>query len=430
VTAILGYARPPASDRRGLGLLWALRRDPLGTLAGLRRDHGPVVRLRTPRFPVYLVSDPVAIGEALTRTHHEYEKGRTAGERPLARLLGQGLLTSDRDLHRRQRRLIQPVFHRARIARYAGVFAGLADATAARWEDGVHDMHREMAELTLAIIARTVFDVDLDAGVVAAIRTAIGRNGRPLAMTRQAGRARRSLDGIVTELIEERRRTGTQGQDVLSLLLAVRDAETGEPMPDELVRDEAMTLLLAGHETTANGLSWALHLLARDPARQDRLRAELPDRLPELGDVPGLRYTGAVWRETLRLYPPAWMMARRLVTDREVGGYWLDAGSILLLSPWVVHRDPVHWPDPEAFRPERWLEDPQPDRPRYAYFPFGGGPRQCIGNEFADLEAVLVLAGLLRRGAVHPATGTAEPVPRPRITLRPAPAVPLEFSRR
>jgi cytochrome P450 len=427
---------PPASGRRGLGLLLALRRDPLGTLSGLRREHGPLVRLRTPRLPfsasspVYLVSEPDAIGEALTRTHHEYGKGRRDGVVPLARLLGQGLLTSDRDLHRRQRRLIQPMFHQSRIAGYAAVFAGLADLTAARWPDGgCRDARREMTELTLAIIARTVFDVDLDDGVVTAIRAAVGSNRSgpltPAAIARRARRARADLDSIVYRMIADRRASGTDGHDVLHLLLAVRDAETGAPMPDELVRDEAMTLLLAGHETTANALAWALHLLSGDPVRQERLRGELPGRVPELDDVAGLGYTAAVWRETLRLYPPAWLVPRRLTQDRVVAGYPLVAGSILLLSPYVTHRDPRFWPEPDAFRPERWLADPRPDRPRYAYFPFGGGPRQCIGNEFADLEGVLTLAALLRRVEVRPAPGTPAPVPRPQVTLRPAGEVSL-----
>lgn len=452
---------PPASREHGLALLRATRRDPLAVLTRLNREYGPVVRLRVPRVPVYLLSDPDAIQHALTRTHHEYTKGVNhrgdgdptgPGVQPLARILGQGLLTSDAALHRRQRRLIQPIFHRTRIAEYADTFSKLADTTARRWPSGqTTDVHRQMTELTLAIIGRTVFDVDLDTALITAIRCAVAdnqpalRRGGPLAprwlhrlpspANRRWNRAQSDLNALVYQLIAARRAAGGAGADVLSLLLAARDADTGEPMPDRQIRDEAMTLLLAGHETTANALAWALHLLATHPVEQARLHAEtdtvLRGRTPSLSDLPALQYTAAVWRETLRLYPPAWIMVRRLVRQHTVDGYHLPAGSVLLLSPWVVHRDPQWWPEPDTFHPERWLSRPDtPPRHRFAYFPFGGGPRQCIGNEFADLEGILVLATVLRQRQLHPAPDGPPATPQPLVTLRPKHGIALTTTHR
>lgn len=446
---------PPTAPLGGFALLRGMRRDPLALLTRLHRDHGRIVRLRVPRVPVYLVAEPEVIQEALTRTDHEYAKGLTRrgdpagpGVQPLSRILGQGLLTSPAPLHRRQRRLIQPMFHRARIAGYAAEVTRLAETAVMGWPDGrARDVHRDMTELTLAIIARTVFDADLDNDVVATIRAAVHGNqpalrraatpvGRlldrlPLPSTRRGNRARRDLDAVVYQLLADRRASGLDGADVLSLLLAARDADTGESMPDAQIRDEAMTLLLAGHETTANALAWSLHLLAVHPTVQQRLREELHSVLGQrqatLADLPDLPYTAGVWREALRLYPPAWIVARRLTGDRIVGGHPLPAGSMLLLSPYVVHRDPGWWPEPDTFQPERFLPDPSraaaPDRHRYAYFPFGGGPRQCIGNDFADMEGVLVLAAIARRWRLRP-TATV-PVAQALVTLRPRDGVHL-----
>jgi cytochrome P450 len=412
-----------------------MRDDPLGTL---ERERRPIVRLRLPLFPAYLVTEPDAIQRALTRTHREYHKGISRrrdpsgpGIQPLARILGKGLLISEADLHRTQRRLIQPMFHRARIAEYEATFAKLAEHAVGAWRDGeTRDVHRDMTELTLAIIARTVFDVDLGAQVITTIRSAITQNqpaftrlaspvGRlldrlPLPATRRFHRAQDEVNAMLYGLIHARRSAGARGNDVLSLLLAARDADTGEPMPDRQVRDEAITLLLAGHETTANALAWALHLLATHPEAQTRAR-----------DEPA--YLTAVWHETLRLYPPAWLVTRRLVEADDVCGHRLPAGSMLLFSPWVVHRDPRWWPEPDAFDPERWLT--ASTRPRYAYFPFGGGPRQCIGNEFADLEGNVVLATILRRWRVEPAPDAPPVKPLPLVTLRPRYGVRLTTSR-
>lgn len=377
-----------------------------------------MARLAVPGARVYLVSDPAAIQEALTRTQREYAKGvGRRGREPLKRVLGDGLLTSPPDLHRQQRRLVQPLFHREAVAGYAETFTALAGAAVAGWRDGeVRDVHHDMTALTLAIVARTVFDAEVGDAAVTTISRALARNQRalrreilpggtlldrlPLPATRRWRADSAAVDAVVYGLIEARR-AQPGGRDLLSLLLA-----TG--MPDRLIRDEALTLLLAGHETTANALAWTFALLSHDAAAQERIAG---------GDR---AYTAAVVRESLRLYPPAWAIWRRLVEAREVGGRRLPAGATLVLSPWVVHRDPAWWPEPERFLPERWLDGPPPER--YAYFPFGSGPRQCVGNEFAELEAARVTEAVCARWVLTPA-GPVEP--QPLITLRPRHGVPL-----
>lgn len=445
----------PVSDARGLALLRAIRRDPLATFTDARR-HGPIVRMRVPRVPVYLVSDPDAVREALTLTHRGYAKGFArrgdpAGPvvEPLRRVLGDGLLTSDPALHRRQRRLIQPLFHTARIAGYADTFVALTAAHLRTWRGGeARDLHRDLTELTLTIVARTVFDADLDSAAMHTIRGAVATDqstlrreavpwGRmldrlPLPATRRWRRDRQALDTVVAGLIADRRSAADPGTDLLSLLLSAR-TDDGRPMTDDLVRDEALTLLLAGHETTANALAWTLHLLGDHRQVQARLHDELDavlrDRPPTVTDIPHLPYTRAVIRESMRLYPPAWIILRRLTEHREVCGHRLPAGATLILSPWVVHRDPQWWPEPERFQPDRWLTT-DPARPAHAYFPFGGGPRQCIGNAFAELEAQLVLATMCQRWSFTPAPGKPPAQPQPLVTLRPRHGVHLTLHTR
>jgi cytochrome P450 len=441
-----------------------LRADPLAGLTRLRREFGPVVRLSSRPVSAFLVADPTAIADGLVGSNRTHAKGavrRGFGSsetvvQPLTLLLGQGLLTSGGEVHRRQRRLMQPLFHRQRIAGYGETFARIADDTTATWRDGQRlDVHAEMTEMTLAIVARTLFGLDLDSEVIALVRTAIDENmpaaGRarlpgfetferlPLPAPRRRRAARESLDRVVYDLIEARRTAGAGGDDLLSLLLSTRDTDTGAGMADEEVRDEALTIMLAGHETTANALSWTFHLLGGDPDVAARMHAELDtvlaDQPPTMDDLPRLPYTDAVFRESMRLYPPVWAMGRHLTEEREVGGFLLPAGSTLLFSQWVVHRDERWWPDPERFDPTRWLGASigvgaaPPDQPRYSYFPFGGGPRQCIGNTFAHVEGVLALAAISRRWSFEPVAGV-EIVPQPLVTLRPRDGLPMTAHRR
>jgi cytochrome P450 len=441
-----------------------LRADPLAALLRLRAEHGPIVRLS--RWPVslFLVADPDAVADALVNGHRAYAKGavvRGVGQRsrvaqPLALLLGEGLLTSAGAKHKRQRRLIQPLFHKRSIAAYGEVFAGTAAEFSGRWLDGQRiDVHAEMTEMTLAIVARTLFDVDLDSEVVDVVRAAVASNmpmarraampgmqrleKLPLPAARRRAERRDALDRTVIEMIAARRAAGGEGGDLLSLLLSARDADTGERMADSEIRDEALTLLLAGHETTANALTWTFHLLGSSPEVGERLVAELDQvvgqRRPTIDDLPRLPYASAVFSESMRLYPPVWTMGRHLIADRVVGGYLLPAGSTLILSQWVLHRDQRWWPDPERFSPERWLPDTgasagaEPARPRFAYFPFGAGPRQCIGNTFALAEGILALATIAQRWSFTPVAGVPI-VPVPMVTLRPRDGLPMIANRR
>ncbi|WP_239345042.1 MULTISPECIES: cytochrome P450 [unclassified Frankia] len=446
-----------AGGPRAAGRL--LRPDPLAGLTHLHRTYGPVARISSRPMSLYLVADPAVIADVLVGSSRAFARGvvrRGFGSRqtvvePLALVLGRGLLTSAGEWHRRQRRLMQPMFHRQRIFEYGEIFAATADDRADSWTDGQYlDLHDEMIEMTLAMVTRALFDVDVDSNEVAVIRTAISENmvvtrkavragfetleRLPLPGPRRRRNARRALDRVVYDLIERRRATGASGRDLLSLLLTARDAETGEGMDDTQVRDEILTIMLAGHETTANALTWTFHLLGEHPEIAAALYAELDTvlsgRRPTVADLPRLPYADAVFTESMRLYPPVWGMGRYLLEDRVIGGYRLPAGSTLLLCQWVVHRDEQWWPEPERFDPARWLGDRiDPDRPRYAYFPFGGGPHQCIGNSFAQTEGVLALATICRRWAFEPAVGL-KIVPQPLVTLRPRDGLPIIVRRR
>ncbi|MCK9894105.1 cytochrome P450 [Frankia sp. AgB32] len=470
-SAAIGLAgHGPGPDVGPVEAIRRLRADPLGRLTELGRDHGPVARLTSWPVSAYLLTDLDAIADVLVSGHRAYAKGavrRGPGARrtvvqPLALLLGEGLLTSSGDVHRSQRRLMQPLFHKQRIASYVDTFAATAEETAAGWRDGQHlDVHAEMTEMTLAIVTRTLFGVDLDSQFADIIRTALDQampaarratmpgfttlERLPLGGSRRRREATAAMDLAIHEMIAARRATGATGDDLLSLLLAARDADTGAPMSDTQIRDEALTLLLAGHETTANALAWTFHLLGGEPEVLATLRDELDEVLGErratVDDVARLTYCNAVLMEAMRLYPPVWAMARHLVEDRVVAGHRLPAGSTVVMSQWVVHRDERWWPQPERLDPTRWTRPrtagaagaPPPASPgarhRFAYFPFGAGPRQCIGNTFALTEGVLALASIARHWSFTPAT-SAPVTPVPMVTLRPRNGLPMIAHRR
>lgn len=400
----------------------------------MAREYGDIATMRYYNFRVYFVSHPDYIEEVLVTQNRKFIKGRIL--RANKRLFGNGLLTSEGDFWLRQRRLAQPAFHRARIASYADTMVGYADRLLAEWKDGEErDVHAEMMRLTLQIVAKTLFDADVDREarqVGRALEAIMELNSdfRKLILTPswvptprniRAAIATRRLDKIIFRFVAQRRASGKDTGDLLSMLLAAQD-EDGSRMTDRQLRDEAMTIFLAGHETTANALSWTWLLLAQNPAVEEKLHAELAavlgGRAPSLEDVANLRYTGQVITESMRLYPPAWGMARLAIEDAEIGGYPIPKGCGVSLAQWVVHRDPRWFDAPEEFRPERWEGDLMKRLPRFAYFPFGGGPRQCIGNSFAVMEANLLLAAIAQRFRIrlvrdHPA------VPMPSITLRP-----------
>jgi cytochrome P450 len=420
-----------------LARLVAFRRDPLGDLSRMQARWGDVASFRIgPRW-FYLLSDPELVREVLV-THHRGFIKSLALQRARV-LLGHGLLTSEGEFHLRQRRLAQPAFHRERVAGMAAAMVRRAEATADGWRAGARvDAAHEMMRMTLAIAGETLLGADVEAEadeIGAALTDALGLFDRlhnpfgplldrlPTPGTRRMRRARQRLDATIYRAIAERRASGTERDDLLGMLLAARDEEgDGGGMTDLQLRDELLTLFLAGHETTANALAWTWHLLARHPEAEARLHEELRTvlggRAPTAEDFPALPYTRAVLAESMRLYPPAWTIGREPVQDWQAGGYRIRAGSVVLVSPWVVHRDARWWSEPLAFQPERWMGAAEAAQPRFAYFPFGGGIRKCIGEGFAWMEGVLTLATLARRWRLVPVSG-AEPVPEPRITLRP-----------
>ena len=426
----------------------ALQRNPLRFLEGVAR-HGDVARFRLGPVFVYLVNDPDLIRSVLVTRADAYHKGR-ALERA-RRLLGQGLLTSEGALHLRQRRLMQPAFHRERIAGYGETMVRYAGRAAERWKAGeTIDVHKEMVALTLAIVGKTLFDADVEEEadeIGKALTEALELFQRllmvpygefleklPIPSTLRFRSARRRLDATIARLIAERRRNPRDRKDLLALLLLAQDTEgDGGGMTDTQLRDEAMTIFLAGHETTANAMAWTWHLLSQNPEAEGRLHGELDrvleGRAPGVADLPRLRYTEMVLSESMRLFPPAWILGRRAIVDHELGGYRIPAGSIVLLSQWITHRDARYFPDPLRFDPQRFTAEAQAARPRFSYFPFGGGPRVCIGEGFAWMEGVLVLATIARRWRFLPVDGI--PVtPAAMITLRPKSGLPMRIEAR
>lgn len=440
---------PPGSRTRVPGGdLLAFRRDPLGTLERLAADHGDVAGMRFGPRRVTLLSDPELVREVLVGRHREFIKSYALQRARV--LLGEGLLTSEQPLHLRQRRLAQPAFHRERIAAYAADMVAYAARMAEEWRDGeTLDVAREMNRLTLAIAGKTLFGAEV-AGeaeeIAGALTTALGLYKRltnplgplldrlPTPGTLRMRRARARLDATIYRIIAERRRAGGDRGDLLSMLLLAQDTEgDGGGMSDLQLRDEALTIFLAGHETTANALSWTWHLLARNPQAEAALHAELDrvlgGRLPTVDDLPALPYTRAVLAESMRLLPPAYVVGRQPLHDMEIGGFRAEEGSIVLMSPWVIQRDSRWWPEPLRFLPERWTPEMEAELPRFAYFPFGGGPRKCIGEGFAWTEEILVLATLAARWRVRPVPG--HPVePEPMITLRPRHGIRAALERR
>ncbi len=387
-----------------------MRRDQLDSFARLAREYGDVVRMPFGKPPTYLLAGPEEIGHVHLRTGREFDKGY--GE---DRFMGNGLVNSEGDFWRRQRRLVQPAFRRERIDAYAETMVSRTGRMLERWQtrsgEQAHlDAHAEMMRLTLGIVVETLFDAEVE-GETDAVGRAIDVGTReaarevldfftlpewvPTPGRARARRAVKELDRVVLGMISERRAEGHDHGDLLSMLLAAQDDE-GVGMSDRQLHDEAMTLFLAGHETTASTLTWAWVLLAENPKVEKALHNELDEvlggRRPTVADVPALRYADAVIKEAMRLYPPVPMVACRAAREVELKGYRVPTGTQLLMSPWVVQRDPRFFDGPEEFRPTRWLGDAVKGLPDYAYFPFGGGPRKCIGFTFATMEAILILA--------------------------------------
>ena len=402
-------AVPGPSGLPVLGSFLDLRDDSFAFRERVAREYGGVARYEVLGRPVYLLTDPAVIERVLVHDNQRYRKGDLF-QQQLRPVLGNGLLTSGGEFWRRQRHLVQPSFGPERIAGYADMMVERSEHAAARWSDGeTRDVHADMMELTLDIVARALLGVDIGGrtnAIGGALDTVMDASTNSLSdllpdqVPTPGDEAFReavaTLDRIVDGLIAEKRRD--PGDDVVTALLRA-EGEEGEAMSDEQVRDEVKTLLLAGHETTALSLTFTLHLLARQPAVERELVAELDGVLggdaPTLADVGELDYLERVIKESMRLFPPVHGILREPTTDVELGGYRVPEGSTLSISQWVVHRDPTIYGDPLAFRPDRWTDGFEASLPRLAYFPFAAGPRRCIGDRFAMLEAKLVLATLL-----------------------------------
>lgn len=413
-------------------LLLRLNRDPLAYFAELRRLHGDVVRVQAGPVQAYLVTDPELIREVLVTREKSFHKGR--GLKLARRVLGNGLLTSEGEEHRRQRKLMQPVFHRQRVAGFGEVMVDAARQLSAEWRPGQSvDALREMHRLALRIVGRTLFDSEVEqhaetvARALTDSRRLVTFSMFPVLqwaerwlppLRRRSRRSRELLDATLLPLIDDHRQRPRE--DLLSMLIEA-------DMSDEQVRDEALTLFLAGHETTANTLAWTLLLLAQHPEWQRALQAEVQTVEPHADNLPRLPLTERVLLESMRLYPPAWTIGRTAIEDLELGPYPIRKGSTVLTSQWLVHRDERWYPQPDRFDPSRWERTPRQSLPRYAYFPFGGGSRVCIGEHFAMMELTLILATLLRDWTVTLEPGP-EPRPRPAITLRPDPSPRLRLT--
>ena len=412
---------------------------PLQFFRELKETCGDAARFTLFRERFILFSDPALVNEVLVTKQNSFRKGRALeGARVF---LGNSLLVSEGEEHTRQRRLIQPAFHRGRIAGYAAIMADRARTwTDAQRAGAEIDLAVEMNRLTLAVVAATLFgsDVDREAGDIAESLTVIIESfnrmllplwrywrNLPLPANLRLRAAQRSLDATIYRLIGQRRKEGRDHGDLLSMLLAAEDAENPQKrLTDVEVRDQAMTLFLAGHETTANALAWTWHLLAQHDDVRVKMKAEIeavlgPERLPTLEDTQRLPFTTAVFSEAMRLYPPVWVVGRRALEDVTIGDVAVPKRTIVIMSQYIVHHDARFWPDAMEFRPERWLDEAaQAARPKFAYFPFGGGGRICIGDAFAWTEGVILLAVMARRWKFEPVPG--HPVElNATVTLRP-----------
>ena len=428
--------RPPGPKGRFLiGHLPEINRDPLHYTLQCVREYGDVVGWQFGPFPAITVNHPDLVEQVLVTHVRNFVKSSVY--RRGLRILGNGLLTSEGEFWQRQRRLVQPAFHQERIAAYAQVMVAYANQLLDQWQDGeIRDVHQDMMSLTSQIASKTLFDVDITEeteGVQAALNAVMDFNAQlsnqylvpgwvPTPSNLRYQRAIQQLDVIIYRIIEQRRASGKDTGDLLSMLLQIRDESDGTQMTNRQVRDEAMTLFLAGHETTANALTWLWFLLSQHPQVEAKLQEELKtvlgSRTPTVADIRQLRYTEGVVLEAMRLYPPVWGMSRVALQDCVLGEYNVKAGTTVFVSQWAMHRDPRFYENPDVFHPDRWADNLLKKLPTFAYFPFGGGQHICIGKAFAMMEAVLLVATIAQKfrltlQADHPVT------PQPSLSLRP-----------
>jgi cytochrome P450 len=426
----------PRSKKPGDQLV-PMSRDPLGYMVKIAAEYPDMAYFRLGNQRTFLMTNPEYIHDVLVANDWNFLKGR--GLKRAKKILGNGLLTAEGNFHRRQRRLSQPAFHKQRIAAYAATMSEFAARTRDTWKAGEkRDIAQDMMRLTLAIVAKTLFDADVE-NEAREIGQALGEvleifstfssplteitDKLPLPKNIRAQKGKERLDETIYRIIAEHRKTNEDRGDLLSMLLMAQDEEEGSGgMSDDQLRDEVMTLFLAGHETTANALTWTWYLLSQNPDVESKLHAEidtvLGGRLPTFEDVPNLKYTEMIMTEAMRLYPPVWVMGRRSISGIKIGGYYIPPKSIILLSQYAIHHDKRFYPEPEKFNPERWTSEQAKSLPKMAYFPFGGGPRLCIGEQFAWMEGILLIAAIAQKWKLRLVPGHKVEL-QPLITLRP-----------
>jgi cytochrome P450 len=469
LSSIIEYPPGPSYKMRPAKLVREFLRDPIKTLQGISYKYGDISHFKLGRQHVYLINNPDYIEKVLVYDHRNFTKGKRL---QLAKaLLGEGLVTSEGDLHDRQRRIIQPLFHPKQITTYGKVMTDYADRLNQRWKDGDNlDILKEMMQLTLSIICKSVlnYEVESEAEEVGKALTICRNYSKRLQSplghvlnkipilpnVKGARKAKEELDKLVYGLIKERRQRPESNvksyDDLLTRLLQAQDTTESRPdagikstsgtasassgMSDTQVRDEIMTIFIAGHETTANALTWTFYLLSQHPDVEDKLLAELvtvidSTRTPTVDDIPKLKFTEKVLRESMRLYPPVWSMGRSVGNDYTLGQYTVPAGSTIMMSQYVMHRDSRYYNEPDQFDPERWSSEARSSLPRFSYFPFGGGIRACIGEPFAWMEGILVLATIGRQWKMHLVPGHRVELD-PAITLRPKYGMKMKLERR
>jgi cytochrome P450 len=431
-------SRPPGPKGNPImGVMRDFNRDQLGFIERARDEYGDIVWMRFLYVPALFLYHPDDVEYVLVTNPKNFIKSMSLRSNFFQRLVGNGLLTSQGEEWKRARRLSQPAFHRERVASYGDTMVDYANRLSSKWQEGeTRDIHTDMMRLTLEIVVQCLFSADVSHDVdevgatlkelvkpFASMATLgwILNNRLPTPAHLRFHRLARKIDDVVYRIISDRRATGEDRGDLLSTLLAARD-EDGSQMTDRQLRDEVMTLFLAGHETTALTLAWSWYLLGTHPEAERRFHAELDEvlggRTPTVADLPRLKFTEQIAKESMRLYPPAFGLGREAIADCEIGGYRVPAGTQVFMFQWATQRDPRFYDEPLLFRPERWTEDFIEQLPKYAYFPFGGGPRACIGASFAMMEIILCLATIGQKFRLELVPGHPVSI-YPAMSLRP-----------
>ena len=402
-------------------------RNPLQFFQNIALQYGDIVCYRPAPEPAYLINHPDYIRHVLVDNNRNYSKD-TRSNQIFGKVIGEGLITTEGEIWRKQRRMMQPAFHHTRIEKLDGLIVEVTNSMLDRWQHAYEsnqpiDIAREMAALTLTVTTRSLFGVDLgdevrELGEI--INRAANYFEKP--SNPQLIRSAQEFGEIVGRIIQRRKQNFKDGGDLLSSMILARDDESGAGMDDEQLRSQVMTLTLAGYETTASALTWTWHLLSQNLWAVDRLRREvrktLKGRMPRYSDLENLPFTGMVLDESLRLFPPAWILGRRAIGDDEIDGFYIPANTVIAICIYTMHRHPGFWDHPDAFDPERFSAKRSKGRNKYAYIPFGAGPRQCIGNNFGLMEAALVIACILQRYELHSIPGM-EVHPQALFVLRP-----------